>query len=172
MASMTLDLPLPLGPTTEVKDCIISLKNLEHLHCSSASFCFAACASAVQLLLTPRTYLMERPNVLSTCIRLEVLQHHLTDHQTRLCLLCRHICSTVWEESTSTGPSVQVEAKDQDHYLARSDSGTFLTAEGRGRTDHRRAIVGAEQPNNSFNGCSWCSALSCRCHAGDSQPEI
>jgi hypothetical protein len=53
------------------------------------------------------------------------------------------------EDSTSTGTTVQVEAKDQDYYVARSDSGTCVTAAGRDRTDHRRAIVGAEQPNNT-----------------------
>ena len=52
-------------------------------------------------------------------------------------------------ESTPTATRVQVQAKDQDHYLARSDSGICVTAEGHGRTDHRRAIAEAEQPNST-----------------------
>ncbi len=52
-------------------------------------------------------------------------------------------------ECTSTATRVQVEAKDQDHYLARSDSGTCVTAKGRGRTDHRRIVAVLQQQKNT-----------------------
>ena len=91
MASMTLDLPLPLGPTTDEKFCntpVRSVSTRERLRVSNRRARFRC---AFVLGDRDARHLVEGSDTLLSSIRLEVLQHHFLDHEPGA-LSCRHIC--------------------------------------------------------------------------------
>jgi hypothetical protein len=85
IASMTFDLPEPLGPTTEEKDC----GRRGGVSGGGAGGGFGC----VGRRGTARAHLVERPHALCAGIGLEVLQNHVRDHEARLApLLLSHRC--------------------------------------------------------------------------------
>lgn len=95
MASMTFDLPLPLGPTTEEKDCI-SQGIITKLYVKVEQDVNASAVSN-------HAHFVEWANPLWTSIRLEIVKHHLPDHQaSNACSFPHHgaaVCQIWFEPS-------------------------------------------------------------------------